>query len=169
MTDVTIDPMRIRDRAYTLWLARGGSSGSAERDWLEAERAIVAEEGARHSQRADIVADTSPSIPPTAAKPADNPPPASKARSAARRPIAPSAAIPPTAVPPSARTAKPTMAAPPLEGQVSEPTKPPRSSGRRSSSARAARRESEAPPRSTTAPRAQKATKAAPKRVNRTG
>jgi len=69
MIDVAIDPARIRDRAHALWLLRGCAGGSAERDWLEAERAIVAEEAARLRSPADVAA------PPVAAPPVAAPAP----------------------------------------------------------------------------------------------
>lgn len=88
MTDVAIDPMRIRERAHALWLTRGCAGGSAEQDWLEAERAIVAEDSARRSPSVVVAAP---------ARPAVAAPPASRARSVARPRISPSAAVPPTA------------------------------------------------------------------------
>lgn len=38
---------RIRDRAYYIYLKRGASGASAEQDWLEAEKQIKRELGAR--------------------------------------------------------------------------------------------------------------------------
>jgi hypothetical protein len=38
-----IDPNAIRDRAYARWQERGCPVGSAEHDWLEAERELARE------------------------------------------------------------------------------------------------------------------------------
>ena len=154
MMDVAIDPARIRDRAHALWLLRGCAGGSAERDWLEAERAIVAEEAARLRSPASIA---EPAPPPVAS------PPVVRARSVARPRISPSAAVPPTAaVSPSAHSGKAKMGTPSLARPASELTKPARSGGGRSSDMRAARSEREVPARGTTTGRAQKGSKAAP-------
>ena len=150
MMDVAIDPARIRDRAHALWLLRGCAGGSAERDWLEAERAIVAEEAARLCSPASIA-------PPVAS------PPVVRARSVARPRISPSAAVPPTAaVSPSAHSGKAKMGTPSLARPASELTNPARSGGGRSSDMRAARSEREVPARGTTTERAKKGSKAAP-------
>jgi len=156
MIDVAIDPARIRDRAHALWLLRGCAGGSAERDWLEAERAIVAEEAARLRSPADVAA------PPVAAPPVAAPP-VTRARGAARPRISPSAAVPPTAaLSPSARSGKAKVSTPVLARPASELTKPARAGGGRSSDTRAARPEREVPPRGTTTARARKGSKAAP-------
>ena len=36
-----VDPSRIRDRAYARWQERGCPEGTAEQDWLEAERELA--------------------------------------------------------------------------------------------------------------------------------
>ena len=89
MTDIAIDPARIRERAHALWLARGCAAGSAERDWLDAEHAILAEEAAG---RRPLVAVALPELPaasspgaravPARAVPARAVPPQSAQRSA---------------------------------------------------------------------------------------
>ena len=38
-----VTPHAIRHRAYERWLERGSPDGSPERDWLEAERELLAE------------------------------------------------------------------------------------------------------------------------------
>ncbi|HWO14969.1 MAG TPA: DUF2934 domain-containing protein [Polyangiaceae bacterium] len=46
--DSTVTEHTIRRRAYQRWLERGSPPGSPERDWLEAERELLAEaQGAR--------------------------------------------------------------------------------------------------------------------------
>lgn len=161
MTNVAIDPTRIRERAHALWLARGCAPSSAEQDWFEAERAIVAEEAARRGSPADVAV----------LEPAVAPPPATPARNVARPRIAPSAAVPPTAaLSPSAhgdlrreaRGERAKLAAPAPARPASERAKPPRTGVQRSSDTRAARAESELPPRAATAARAGKGSKAAP-------
>src|SRR4029079_19571618 len=36
-----VDPSRIRDRAYARWQERGCPEGTAEQDWIEAERDLA--------------------------------------------------------------------------------------------------------------------------------
>ena len=43
MKSIVIDTARIRDRAYSRWQEQGCPAGTAERDWLEAEREIAAQ------------------------------------------------------------------------------------------------------------------------------
>jgi hypothetical protein len=44
---------RIRQRAYELYLARGGAGGSATDDWLEAERQLRGRQGLNAAQSLD--------------------------------------------------------------------------------------------------------------------
>lgn len=161
MTDVAIDPMRIRERAHALWLTRGCAGGSADQDWFEAERAIAAEDSARGS---------SPAALPPSEGPAVAAPPSTRARSVARPRISPSAAVPPTAaLSPSghgdhrreARGEKGAMAAPAPARTARQRAKPSSAGVKRSSDAGSARPEDGAPSRVTAAARAQKGTKAA--------
>jgi hypothetical protein len=43
MKPIVIDTTRIRDRAYSRWQEQGCPAGTAEQDWLEAEREIAAQ------------------------------------------------------------------------------------------------------------------------------
>ena len=43
MKPIVIDTVQIRDRAYSRWQEQGCPAGTAERDWLEAEREIAAQ------------------------------------------------------------------------------------------------------------------------------
>jgi hypothetical protein len=45
-----LDPDEIRQRAYQLYLRRGGSGGSPEDDWLEAEQQLKSERGSGGGQ-----------------------------------------------------------------------------------------------------------------------
>jgi hypothetical protein len=90
MTDVAIDPARIRDRAHALWLERGCAAGCAERDWLDAERALIAEEAARRGSPAAVAMREPPVV---AAAPAN------RALNGARPRLSTSAAVPPAAAP----------------------------------------------------------------------
>jgi hypothetical protein len=54
-----LDEDAIRAKAYELWLERGCPPGSAEDDWLEAERLLAAQAEAPEEAPAPPVAETS--------------------------------------------------------------------------------------------------------------
>ena len=45
MKPVVIDPSKVRDRAYARWQERGCPEGTAEQDWIEAERDLSEQAG----------------------------------------------------------------------------------------------------------------------------
>ncbi len=65
----------IRELAYQLWVARGRTSGSAERDWLEAERQLSsAPRAATPTGVDDALKDSYPASDPPATHLPDEPP-----------------------------------------------------------------------------------------------
>ena len=54
-----LDEDAIRAKAYELWLERGCPPGSAEDDWLEAERLLASQPEAAAAPPAPPVAETS--------------------------------------------------------------------------------------------------------------
>jgi len=54
MKSIVIDTATIRDRAYGRWQAQGCPAGTAERDWLEAEREIAAQCASEASAAIDL-------------------------------------------------------------------------------------------------------------------
>jgi Protein of unknown function (DUF2934) len=92
-----IDTARIRDRAYSRWQEQGRPQGTAERDWLEAERELAAQSASQAS--AEIAAP---------AKPRSSAPPSRAATAAPSREPAPRVKPPRPTLKraPSARAAK---------------------------------------------------------------
>src|SRR3954463_3883524 len=56
MKSTIIDTARIRDRAYSRWQAQGCPEGTAERDWLEAEREIAVQYAGEAAARDSVPA-----------------------------------------------------------------------------------------------------------------
>jgi hypothetical protein len=65
MKSVVIEPSTIRDRAYTRWQKQGCPEGTAEQDWIEAEREL-SEQTASEGVAPAAVPEQPPSIAPAA-------------------------------------------------------------------------------------------------------
>ncbi len=63
----------VEDLAYRLWEARGRPDGSAEQDWLEAERELAAQKTPTQAVDESLLA-TFPASDPPASRLPDNPP-----------------------------------------------------------------------------------------------
>jgi hypothetical protein len=78
-----IDPNAIRDRAYARWQARGCPVGSAEHDWLEAERELARE------RRDSVESAAAEQAPPSSSAPSSKPPRPTLKREPVARPAKP--------------------------------------------------------------------------------